>query len=349
MKVKKIFSLKEVLTSVRNTISDRYKTEFWVRAEMNKLNFYSKSGHCYPEIIEKIEGNVSLQVKANLWKNDYERINKGFISVLGVPLKDGIKILFQARINFDIIYGFQLIIIDIDPSYSLGELEREKQLTILKIKEEGLFNKNKLLVLLLLPKRIAVISVETSKGFADFKNIINNNPCNYSFFYLLFPTLMQGEKSINEIISQFRKIKRVIHHFDLVAIIRGGGGDIGLASFNNYELAKEISLFPIPVITGIGHATNETVTEMVAYKNAITPTELAEFLVQRFREFDKPLNDALLIIKKIVLNIFNNQKCLFEYSVKLFKINSLSIIKKNFLQLGKLQLILKINLIIIQN
>lgn len=333
---KSVYSLREVLSSVQRTINKRYKTAFWVKAEMNKLNYYSKSGHCYPEIIERIDGNISLQVRANLWKSDYERINKDFISVLGEPLKDGIKILFYAKINFDIVYGFQLIIIDIDTSYSLGELEKEKQQTILRIKEEGLYYKNKSLVFPLLPKRIAVISVETSKGYADFKKIIDNNPSSYSFFYMLFPSLLQGEKSINEIISQLRKIRKVKHHFDIVAIIRGGGGDIGLSSFNNYELAKEISLFPLPVITGIGHATNETVAEMVAYKNAITPTELAEFLLQKFRDFDKPLNDAIISIKNLALKLILNNRNLFDHNVKLLQINSFSFYRVNLISLRQI-------------
>src|SRR5690606_31360271 len=80
--------------------------------------------------------------------------------------------------------------------------------------------------------------------------------------------------------------------FDAVAMIRGGGGDIGLTCYNNYKLAKELALFPLPILTGIGHATNETVSEMVAFKNAITPSELADFLIQRFHEFAVPVLEA---------------------------------------------------------
>src|SRR5690606_23022568 len=73
--------------------------------------------------------------------------------------------------------------------------------------------------------------------------------------------------------------------FDAVAIIRGGGGEVGLTSFNHYRLARAVALFPIPVLTGIGHSTNETVTEMVAHLNTITPTELADSLLQKFHAF----------------------------------------------------------------
>lgn len=319
---KKVYTLKEVLTSVQRTISNRYKSAFWVKAEMNKLNYYPKSGHCYPEIVERMEDNLNIHLRANLWRTDYERINKNFISVLGEKLKDGIKILFYAKINFDLQYGLQLIILDIDPSYSLGELEKEKQQTISKLKEEGLFYNNKSLILPLLPKRIAIISVETSKGFADFKEIIDNNTWGYKFFYMLFPSLLQGEKSITEIIAQLKRIDKVKQHFDLVAIIRGGGGDLGLSAFNNYQLAKEIALFPIPVITGIGHATNETVVEMVAYKNAITPTELADFLIQKFHDFNKPLTEAQLTINNKVVNLLKICNVDLSHYAKILKLNT---------------------------
>ena len=136
-----------------------------------------------------------------------------------------------------------------------------------------------------LPQRIAIISVETSKGYSDFLNVIENNPWGYKFFRFLFPSLLQGEKSIASICNQLKRIKKVTRHFDVVAIIRGGGEMLDYHLTIIMNLPKEIALFPIPVLTGIGHSTNETVAEMVSYKNAITPTELADFLIQRFHDF----------------------------------------------------------------
>ena len=143
-----------------------------------------------------------------------------------------------------------------------------------------------------MPQRIAIISVETSKGYADFIKVIETNSWNYKFFHLLFPSLLQGDKAVEDIINQLRRIEKVKEHFDVVAIIRGGGGDVGLSCYNNYKLAKEIALFPIPVITGIGHSTNETVTEMISFSNAITPTKLAEYLIQMFHNFLVPVQEA---------------------------------------------------------
>jgi exodeoxyribonuclease VII large subunit len=316
---KKVFSLLEVTQSIQRTLAERYGSPFWVTAEMNKLNHYSHSGHCYPDLVEKRDGKVIAQFKSNLWKNDFQRINARFLSVLKEPLKDGIKILFSAMIQFDPSHGLSLRILDIDPAFSLGELEREKQATIERLNSEGIFAANKKLKLPLLPQRIAVISVETSKGYADYLKIIEHNPWGYKFFHLLFPSLLQGERSIASIIQQLDRIRKVVKYFDAVAIIRGGGGEVGLSSFNHYDLAREIARFPIPVITGIGHATNETVAEMVAFKNAITPTALADFLIQKFHDFSGPVIKAEELIANRSKRILKEEQLRLQNIIRFFQ------------------------------
>ncbi|MGE5424964.1 MAG: exodeoxyribonuclease VII large subunit [Syntrophothermus sp.] len=304
---KTIYSLLEVTKSIRKTISERYQKIYWVKAEMNRLNYHPQSGHCFPALVEKAGGKVIAEMKGIIWRDDYVRINTMFLKVLKEPVKDGITILFAARISFDPVHGMSLGIIDIDPSYSLGELEREKNETILRLREEHLFEKNKQLTLPVLPKRLAVISVQTSKGYADFLNVIDKNPYGYKFFHMLFPAVLQGEKAVETILSQLNKVIKVKHHFDAVAIIRGGGGDIGLNCYNQYELAAGIAAFPLPVLTGIGHSTNETVAEMVAHKNAITPTELADFLIQQFHEFAVPVQQSRIRIPELAERLLERE------------------------------------------
>lgn len=318
---RKIFSLLEVTKSIQKTIAKRYKSAYWIKAEMNKLNFYQRSGHCYPELVEKKDGKVIAQIRANLWRDNYQKINSNFQRVLKEPLKDGIKILFSATIDFHPEYGLALRIIDIDPSFTLGDLEKEKQETIKKLNAEGIYRKNKELKIPIVPQRVAVISVETSKGYADFLKVFESakKNWNYSFFHLLFPSLLQGDRAIKTIITQLKRIKKVKHHFDIVAIIRGGGGDIGLSCYNNYDLAREIAMFPIPIITGIGHSTNETVAELVAFKNTITPTELADFLIQKFHNFSVPVQKAQEKIIDRSERLIKEEKTKFTSEVKLLR------------------------------
>jgi exodeoxyribonuclease VII large subunit len=316
---KKVFSLLEVTSSVRKTIAERYQRTFWVRAEMNKLNHYSYSGHCYPELVEKSNGKVVAQMRASFWKDDYVRSNARFIQILGEPLKDGIEILFEASIGFDPVHGLSLRIIDIDPTFSLGVLERERLESIARLKALGIFDQNKKLTFPLVPKRIAVISVETSKGYADFLKVIQNNPWGYHFSCFLFPALLQGDRSVESILMQLQRVRKVLHHFDVVAIIRGGGGDVGLSSYNDFRLSAEVARFPLPVMTGIGHSTNETVTELASYRNAITPTELADFLIQRLHDFAAPVTRASELVADRARRILLDESRHFDQMVSAFR------------------------------
>ena len=286
---------------------------------MNRLNHHPPSGHCYPELVEKKDGRIIAEIGSNLWKDDYRRINDNFLQVLKEPLKNGITILFQAKIIYDPVYGLRLRILDIDPAYALGELERERLETIDRLKKEGIFDINRRLTMPLLTKRIAIISVETSKGYSDFIQTIEGNQWGYRFFHMLFPAILQGERSASSIIAQLRRIRRVLHHFDAVAIIRGGGGEVGLTCYNEFHLCREIALFPIPVITGIGHSTNETVSEMVAFESAITPTDLADYLLRQFYDFALPVQRAAEILADRSRRTITEEQTRLMHAVRYFR------------------------------
>jgi len=324
---RKIFSLSQVATSIQKTLAARYQSAYWVKVEINKLNHYSHSGHCYPDLVEKREGKVIAEMRSTLWKGDFYSINQRFLNTLQEPLKDGITVLMLVNIAFDPVYGISLRILDIDPSFSLGELAKEKQASIARLQKEKIFNANKALAFPVLPKRLAIISVETSKGYADFTKIIDNNPYAYKFEYRLFPALLQGDKAVQSIVDQLETVAGLLDHFDAVAIIRGGGGEIGLSCYNHYKLAKAIATFPLPVFTGIGHSTNETVSEMVAFKNAITPSELADLLIQRFHEFAVPVMEAEEYLKTGVIDLLNKKKNEIDQLVRQFQVASQHLIR----------------------
>ncbi len=325
----KAYSLLDVAKSIDRALAPNYNKEFWVKAEINKLNHYPHSGHSYPELVEKQDQRVVAQMKAIIWKNDFNRINEKFLRMLKEPLRDGIKVLMLARISFNAVHGLSLIILDIDPSFTLGDLEREKQESIERLKKEGIYDRNKLLRMPLLPQRIAIISVETSKGYADFRRVIEGNPWGYKFFHMLFPSVLQGDKAVTGIISQLNQIRKVIHHFDVVAIIRGGGGDIGLSCYNNYSLSREIAGFPIPVISGIGHATNETVAELVSHYNAITPTKLAEMLLQKFHDFSVPVREGERIIIEQSRQLLLDEKNNFRTTINTFRSGTRNLLQQH--------------------
>ncbi|GAB5417320.1 MAG: exodeoxyribonuclease VII large subunit [Crocinitomicaceae bacterium] len=292
----KVFTLRQVVSSIRKTLEERYQSEYWVKTEMHKLG-KTPSGHCYPELVQKEDGKIVAEIRGTIWRHHFDAINARFMKVVKEPLKEDTTLLMKVKVQFHEVYGLSLQITDIDPNYSLGELQRERAETLRKLQKEGLIDTNQKLDFPLLPKRIAVISAASSKGLSDFMKVIEENDWGYRFITHLFPAYLQGDQAEHSIIHQLKRIESVRDHFDIVVIVRGGGGEVGMSCYNTYNLCREIASFPLPVLTGIGHSTNLTVAEMISYRNAITPTELGDFLIQAFHNFSIPLKDAMKSIR----------------------------------------------------
>ena len=285
-------SLLEVLQSVQRMFERYWKKPIWIKSEMTKLNFYPHSGHAYPLLMEKKMGKTVAEIRSTVWATDLRRITTKFETITKKEFTDGIELLLLAEVNYTPAHGISLKIIDVDPTYTLGTMEKEKQATINKLRLEKLFDKNKGMLFPVLPKKIAVISVETSKGYHDFVDTLEKNTKKYKVDYELFPALLQGDKAIESIRRQLDAIRQRKNEFDVLAIIRGGGGEVGLNCYDSFSLSRAVAQFPIPIITGIGHATNLTVVEMVSSKNLITPTALANFVLEKFENFDSRLKSS---------------------------------------------------------
>jgi exodeoxyribonuclease VII large subunit len=285
-----VFTLLDIGMSLQRMISTHYHKPYWIKTEIAKLNAYTKSGHCYPDLVEKQNGQVLAQMRAIIWSDTFKTISKQFEDVTRKPLSEGMKVMILAKVTYHPNYGFSLNIVDIDASFTLGEMAKEKLESLKRLKTEGLFNLNKTLTFPKVPKRIAIISVETSKGYQDFLNIISHNKYGFKFELELFPALLQGDKAITSISEALELIKTRSSEFDTVTIIRGGGGDVGLSCYDSFILASKVARFPLPIISGIGHSTNETLVEMVTYTNKITPTDVAYFFVDRFMDCLEELN-----------------------------------------------------------
>lgn len=295
---KPVYTLTEISQSIRSVMTKAYPRPYYIKAEIVRLNYYPHSGHCYPELAEKEGNKIKTQMRAIIWSSQFREINDRFAKLTGEPLKEGINILCLATIEYDVKYGLSLHIQNIEPTYTMGDMIRNKMLVIERLKKENLFDANKKRPLPLIPKRIAVISVETSKGYGDFMITLDRNPYQYKFSCVLFPSILQGEKAIKTITARLDEIKMQQDNFDCVVIIRGGGGDVGLSCYDDYELTSHIAAFPLPIIAGIGHATNVTVSDMVAYQSKITPTDVANFFIERFRSFDEKLEETKVFIRQ---------------------------------------------------
>jgi len=331
---RKIFSLYELTKSLESVIGKAYQRPYWIRAEIAKLNFYPKSGHCYPDLVDKKDGATLAQIRGIIWSGPFMQVKQKFFEVTHEHLRDGMKVLLLASVHFHPTHGLTLQIADIDPSFTMGEMARERFESIARLKKEGLLNKNQSLPFPLLPQRVAIISIETSKGYQDFMQTITDNQQGYRLFTMLFPALLQGSGAIASIREQLERIKKVAHHFDLVVIIRGGGGDVGLSSFDNYTLASSVALFPLPVITGIGHATNETVVELVAHSNKITPTEVAYFLLQKFHDAAERVMEAEVQLFEQIAQVLYSENSLIDRLAERTSTRATEMISRQFNRLN---------------
>ena len=285
--------------SIRSCMPDTY----WVQAELSDVRS-NYSGHCYLEFVQKdVAGNnLIAKARGTIWSNIYKMLKPYFEQETGQPFVSGIKVLVQVSVEFHELYGYSLTVLDIDPTYTVGDMARKRREILRQLEEEGVIDLNKELEMPMLPQRIAVISSATAAGYGDFCNQLQNNPRGYGFHTELFPAIMQGERVEESVLSALDAINNRIDEFDAVVIIRGGGATSDLTGFDTYLLAASCAQFPLPVITGIGHERDDTVLDRVAHTRVKTPTAAAEYLIVCMDEVADRLDDLAYRLQSGVRN-----------------------------------------------
>ncbi len=331
-------SLSELNTQIKSAIKNAFNASYWIVAEISEINI-NRTGHCYLELIEKDEFSEKITAKsrATIWAYTFRMIKPYFETSTGRELTAGLKIMVNVTVEFHEIYGLSLNIIDIEPTYTIGDLAKKRLEIIKRLENEGVINMNKELDIPIVAQKIAVISSDTAAGYGDFVNQLENNNNSYKFYYKLFPALMQGDKAEESIINALDKIYKHEDFFDLVVIIRGGGSKSDLSCFDNYWLAYNIAQFPLPVISGIGHERDDTIVDIVANVKVKTPTAAAEFLISRVENFDEYLFDLQNEFVNNVSDLINE------------KITELDYLKYKFSPLVKQIIQLKQNNLVIYN
>ena len=270
----------------------------WVCAEVADIKI-NASGHCYIELIEKNEktGATEAQARATIWRSQVMSTVGRFERETGQRLAKGMKILFRATVQHHAVYGMSLQIQQIDALHTIGDMERRKQLCIEQLQKEGVWEQNRSLPMPLVAQRVAVISSATAAGYQDFMKELGRSA--YRIETELFEATMQGERCDESIVAALYAIAERKEEFDAVAIIRGGGSTSDLECYNSYLLAFAVTQFPLPVLTGIGHDKDTSVTDMVAHTMLKTPTAVAAWLNQRATDFDGALEYCAISLRDI--------------------------------------------------
>lgn len=291
-------SLLELNTMVQNVIEQTMRQQYWVEAELAEAN--ERRGHMYMDLVQKSSNATPIaRASAKCWASTWGPVRMHFERVTGQRLSVGMKVLLLVYPQFHPAYGFSWIVTDIDPTFTLGDMARQRMEIIQQLKDEGVFNLQKELSLPMFCQRIAVISSNTAAGYGDFSKHLQENNYGFKFHAELFPAIMQGEQVENSVIAALDAIYERMSSppegteglFDCVVIIRGGGGTVDMSGFDTLMLAENVANFPIPIITGIGHDRDESILDMVSHTRVKTPTAAADVLIANLVDAYENINE----------------------------------------------------------
>ncbi len=288
-------TLSELTQEIQNTLDERFTGQsFWISAEISDVKKQSVSKRCYLKLIERSGSTTLAELKAVFWSNSYDQI-EAFEKSTKQEFVNGLKIICLVKVRFHQIYGLNADVLQIDIAHSLGTIELERQATLEKLLKE---NPNEIqqigeyyrtisnsLPLPIVVQRIALITAVNSDGQRDFLKEISENKFGYQLEVREYLCTIQGDTAHELIIQQLNEIEKEKDHFDVVAIVRGGGSQTDFEPFEKYDLAKKVALFPLPIFTGIGHDRNISIVDLMArpYK---TPTKVAAQLIEYNFEFE---------------------------------------------------------------
>ena len=274
-----VYNLRELCEWLQDIVGSEMPDRYWVRAEIASM---SVRGHCYMELIEKADnGILAAKVRATCWSNMYGLLSAYFTQETGESLHVGLQVLLEVSVEFHSVYGLSLNVWNIDPTYTIGDLAKQRQATINKLQLDGVMELQQALELPSLVRRIAVVSSSEAAGYGDFCDQLKNNRFGFDFQVQLYSAVMQGDTASRSIINALSAIAGQEEEWDVVVIIRGGGASTDLSCFDDYELASHCAQFPLPIVAGVGHTRDVSVVDMVVYSSVKTPTAAAEWLIDR--------------------------------------------------------------------
>ena len=290
-------SLRQYTSEIANSIrTNPVLQSRWVIAELSDVS--ERGGHCYMELVEKDDRGVTIaRLRGTIWANNFAyKIKPKFEQITGQKFKSGLKVMLFGSASFHEQYGLSFNITDVDPSFTIGDMERIRREIIETLTREGVVNCNRMLQMPRVPQRIAIISAKGAAGYGDFMNQLQSNPVGFKFYTHLFEATMQGETTSNSVIKALNDIEMTIDLWDCVVIIRGGGATSDLNGFDNLELARRVATFALPVVVGIGHERDRTVLDDIANVRVKTPTAAAEWLIMCAQQ---TLDQALALANQV--------------------------------------------------
>ena len=300
------YSLKELCDWIQEIVENDLPNRYWVCAEIASM---SVRGHCYMELVEKAEnGILAAKVRATCWSNVYHLLSAYFLQETGQSLHTGLQVMLEVSVEYHAVYGLSLNVWNIDPTYTLGDLAKQRQVTIQQLTEDGVMDLQKALQIPSLPRRVAVISSADAAGYGDFCDQLKHNRFGFKFHVQLYPAVVQGDTAARSVVQALNSIAALEEEWDVVVIIRGGGASTDMSCFDDYNLASHCAQFPLPIIAGIGHTRDVSVVDMVVHTSVKTPTAAAEWLIERVAEQVERVGSLMLRLQRATQNAVSREK-----------------------------------------
>ncbi len=292
-----IFSLLDLYQHLRRVVALNFFEPVWITAEIAQLSL--SRGHIFLDLVQKGDEDVVAHGQAVIWARDYQRLRRRVGPALDEVLREGMEVKMRVRVDFHERYGLKLLPEDVDTAYTFGQLEILRRESIQTLRDLGLFERNQALELPPVLQRIAVISSEGAAGFQDFRGQLATNIYGYNFDCQLFSSAVQGTNAAPELLAALNAVRKKAGHFDCVVVLRGGGARLDLAAFDGFEVCRAAAELPLPLFTGIGHDSDQTVLDLVAHTSLKTPTAVADHLIQHNFLFE---NNLLRLAGQLHLN-----------------------------------------------
>ena len=293
-------SITQLSIGIKQVLQQSLPQHVWVWGEVNSLAI--RGGHCYIDLVEKASGSDQLQAKirCNVWQWNWRNISEKFLKVTGQPLAQGLTVQLLVQVDYHPLYSLSVSAVDVDPTYTLGSLQRRRLEIIESLRTRGLLARNGRLPIPTLLQRIAVISSASAAGYSDFCHQLLDNGYGFAYQVELFQSMMQGVQTEESLIAALHRVALRVADFDVVVIIRGGGATSDLYAFDSLPIAEVCAAMPLPVLTGIGHQRDESVLDMVAHTALKTPTAVAEFIIQHTLYIAERLDTLAITLQRSV-------------------------------------------------
>ena len=299
---KDYLELTELLARVKEGVEDAFPDRYWVKAEIGSWSPRA-NGHCYLNLTQSDRGKPVADIRAMIWKWNFPQLKAFFEQETGQTLQAGLTVLVRVQVSFSEMFGMSLFIDDIDPAFTVGEQALAKKKTIEKLTAGGYLEMQQELALPRLPYRLAVITSKTAAGYGDFRRHLLENEAGYAFRLDLYEALMQGEQAPASIIAALAEAQE--QPCDAILILRGGGSEMDLACFDDYDLAVAIATCPAPVVTAIGHDRDFHIADLVANRSVKTPTALADLFLDAYAAEDALLDGLETRVRRAITDRLN--------------------------------------------